>query len=748
MKQLSTVLLSALSLSPLGLIASPGISFKITNPADVARENVTIEIPRDELHAALPEIEPYHYMVIDASTREALINEAADLDRDKRPDVLLFQTDLGAGQTKEILLEPIDRKLGHPRSQWLNARKVPKRIDDFAWENDRMAYRVYGPKAQQLVEQGKKGGIISSGVDVWSKSVPYPIINKWYKNGDYHKDHGEGADFFKVGNTLGAGGSAFLVDGEIVSWPNWTEARVITKGPIRLIFELDYPAVDVNGRMISGTKRMTIERRESLVYSEVIFKEDGKPTEKPVDYVVGLVTRKGTQAHTGDLWGALWGPTGGGGAGELGTAAIVSPEQFKGTSKVDKHLLVHGTAGAGQSARFIHGAVWSERGYYRSFEEWEQRLQALSVGMTDPIVVKTEATVLDPERHRLAPASSSLPRYDDSLAKLHDVIDWQERETYRYSDQGWIRPIHIMGMLEVSNQTGDKELLEKVRLYCEKHEWTRSTNYVTPNELLMGILYFRTNRVLPEEQRGDMTEMISMYEGFLKGDPAFKWSAYAQVKRYGTVQYFVDSLCTGGPGMASLIRETGRDDFRAFFHDQYWKVVETLRDPETGLFIRDLRLGKYPDGRKRLWGRGQGWIFGGLGLILQELPQDDPEYPRYVQLFRELARDLAPHQQPDGFWRANLADYNDWPNVESSSTALITLGYAAGLNLGLLDKESYMSVTAKGWNALCSAVDKEGFLRHVQAEAAAPGPIYPGNNIEYASGSFLLAGAEILKLSK
>ena len=64
------------------------------------------------------------------------------------------------------------------------SRIVPERIDDYAWENDKVAFRTYGPAAQKLVEQGKKGGIISSGIDCWLKKVNYPVINKWYNDSE------------------------------------------------------------------------------------------------------------------------------------------------------------------------------------------------------------------------------------------------------------------------------------------------------------------------------------------------------------------------------------------------------------------------------------------------------------------------------------------------------------------------------------------------------------------------------------
>ena len=80
-------------------------------------------------------------------------------------------------------------------------RFVPERSDDFAWENDKIAFRAYGPALHASGE--------NSGIDCWLKRVDYPIINKWYKENaegkSYHKDHGEGYDPYKVGASRGCG---------------------------------------------------------------------------------------------------------------------------------------------------------------------------------------------------------------------------------------------------------------------------------------------------------------------------------------------------------------------------------------------------------------------------------------------------------------------------------------------------------------------------------------------------------------
>ena len=44
-------------------------------------------------------------------------------------------------------------------------RQYPERLDDVAWENDRAAYRAYGPALQ---EKGER----AFGYDIWTKVCP------------------------------------------------------------------------------------------------------------------------------------------------------------------------------------------------------------------------------------------------------------------------------------------------------------------------------------------------------------------------------------------------------------------------------------------------------------------------------------------------------------------------------------------------------------------------------------------------
>ncbi len=117
-------------------------------------------------------------------------------------------------------------------------RYVPERVDDIAWENDRIAFRIYGPELETAAPP------FSSGIDVWAKSVRTPIVNKWNALGEhfYHLDHGEGLDCYKVGAGRGCGGLGIWNADEkkLYVSHDWQSFKILSSGPAIAKFQVTY----------------------------------------------------------------------------------------------------------------------------------------------------------------------------------------------------------------------------------------------------------------------------------------------------------------------------------------------------------------------------------------------------------------------------------------------------------------------------------------------------------------------------
>ena len=171
------------------------------------------------------------------------------------------------------------------------------RVDDFTWENDRCAYRAYGPALQRTGEK-------AFGIDVWLKSVPYLVVADRYANvyaanqeekrlrrqgeteaadsikRDFslHLDHGNGLDCYNVGPTLGCGAPALMNGDSIVMPYCFSSYRVLDNGPLRFRAEFVYQPTDVNGEKgLVEHRLITLDKGSSFNRVTVWYENQRRP---------------------------------------------------------------------------------------------------------------------------------------------------------------------------------------------------------------------------------------------------------------------------------------------------------------------------------------------------------------------------------------------------------------------------------------------------------------------------------------
>jgi len=211
-----------------------------------------------------------------------------------------------------------------------------------------------------------------------------------------------------------------------------------------------------------------------------------------------------------------------------------------------------------------------------------------------------------------------------------------------------------------------------------------------------------------------------------------------------------DALFMAPPFFARLYVLTGDKKFYRFMDKEFHSTYDYLYDPEDHLFYRDSRYfdKREANGKKVFWGRGNGWVMGGLVRILQQLPENQKGRDFYEQLFREMAARVALLQDSAGYWHASLLDPASYPAPETSATGFFVYALAWGVREGLLDEATYMPVVRKGWAALVRAVHADGKLGWVQPIGADPRKVTREMTEVYGAGAFLLAGSQVYRLAK
>lgn len=211
-----------------------------------------------------------------------------------------------------------------------------------------------------------------------------------------------------------------------------------------------------------------------------------------------------------------------------------------------------------------------------------------------------------------------------------------------------------------------------------------------------------------------------------------------------------DALFMAPPVYAKLYALTKDKKYMEFMDKEYKATYEYLFDKDENLFYRDQRYfnKKEVNGQKIFWGRGNGWVLGGLCEILQVLPKKDSYRKFYEDLFIKMCKRVAELQGEDGCWRASMLDPEEYPSPEMSATGFMIYALAYGINEGILDKKTYLPNVINGWEAMTKAVDANGKLGYVQPIGADPKKVTAKMTEVYGVGAFLLAGCQIYKLCK
>lgn len=110
------------------------------------------------------------------------------------------------------------------------------------------------------------------------------------------------------------------------------------------------------------------------------------------------------------------------------------------------------------------------------------------------------------------------------------------------------------------------------------------------------------------------------------------------------------------------------------------------------------------------WGRGNGWVFFSLAVLLGVLPKEHKDYPAILGFYRELAEGYLRLQGRNGLWHQVLVDPESYE--EASCTSMFIYGFSLGVRHGWLERPGpYAQAAVRGWEGLCSrAIDKRGNL--------------------------------------
>jgi rhamnogalacturonyl hydrolase YesR len=361
--------------------------------------------------------------------------------------------------------------------------------------------------------------------------------------------------------------------------------------------------------------------------------------------------------------------------------------------------------------------------------------------------------------------SDDLPRHSDVVAagELALKRGWTVGPAVRPVDSQWLWGTYFAGALRLYQEDGNEDLTGLINSAGRASNWSLSASGTNPDtNLVMQPWYSGVPYGVSPELAGSDRRMAA---DLLK------------LQSSSTGQYYwIDSLFMGLPNWSMWATRTGDSAYRArgaslydfaksdgyvdLFGQCDPAIHNGLLDPATKLWFRDCRYvpgntrgqgSTEPNGEKKFWSRGQGWVIAAMANMLQVTPTSDASYGEYQRNLVEMAGTLAAHQPTDGMWRTSILDPDAYNKPEVTGTSLIVYAMAYGVRTGILDKYIYVPKIAKAWNAMTSTLlEADGDLKNCQLTADAPNdPLAtdPLQNEPYCAGTFALAAAEVAKLT-
>jgi rhamnogalacturonyl hydrolase YesR len=350
------------------------------------------------------------------------------------------------------------------------------------------------------------------------------------------------------------------------------------------------------------------------------------------------------------------------------------------------------------------------------------------------------------------PAQPSQTAFSADLEKgailkvMMAAADWQLDHPSDHAPYDWTQAAFYTGAMALAGVTDNPKYFDAMKAMGQRNQWRPGLRPGHADDYAVVATYAQ---IFQRDRDKTMLAPALALFNFLvtrKYDEPLVWGNRIETRELA----WCDALFMGPPALAAVSVATGDRQYLDLANRLWWKTTDYLYDKTEKLYFRDSRFfdQREPNGKKVFWSRGNGWVFAGLARMLQDMPADYPDRPRYVALFKEMAERIAAIQGEDGYWRAGLLDPANLPNPETSGTGFFTFGLAWGINNGLLDRARYEPNVRRGWAALVRSVRPDGMLGWVQRIGDKPGATTADTTEVYGVGALLSAGSEIFKMAK
>jgi unsaturated rhamnogalacturonyl hydrolase len=743
--------------------AQPSVSIRVANPLASPRPSETIAVPVNDLRKLVPVLGARNAVVSD-ERQTPVLSQLVDTDGDEKPDELVFQADFAPRETKVFIVQA-GQRLPVARDQFkVYGRFARERHDDFAWENDRIAHRMYGAALETWAAEP----LTSSGVDVWCKRTQKLVINDWYMTDNYHEDTGEGADLYSVGKSRGCGGTGIWSEGRLHVSRNFIDSRVLANGPIRLVFELGYAPWNAGGVVVSERKRITLDAGQNFGRFESSFRVDGR--DAPLALGIGIAKHDASSISVDKQGGALvsWERLKGNN-GHLGCAIVAARDKIVDYQQTATDFLLVTEASTKTPSSYYAGFAWDKSGDVADVTAWNERVRKFATLQGSPLAITLEAKAM----------ATRLPNPDATAWLVQTCETIVRRHPAGFGDKWeYDAGLVLRGFEQAWRKTKDRKYLEYVKRSVDRFLASDGSieGYVLENynidEINEGKVLFALHEDAGSgKEKERYARALRLLRSQMQTHPRTRDGGFWH-KRIYPHQMWLDGLYMASPFLAEFASRFDEPRLLDDVAHQILLVEKHTRDPKSGLLRHgwdESRQQRWADPTtgvsSQFWGRAMGWYAMALVDVLDFLPNDHPDRAAVLSVLQQLAQSVAAVQDAATgvWWQVLDAPDRERNYREASASAMFVYALAKAVRRGFIDPRRYEPVALRGYRGIIDQfveLDREGNvnLKGICKVAGLGGnPYRDGSYAYYTStevvandpkgvGAFLLASLEVAGL--
>lgn len=336
----------------------------------------------------------------------------------------------------------------------------------------------------------------------------------------------------------------------------------------------------------------------------------------------------------------------------------------------------------------------------------------------------------------------------NEVKKICDkVAQWQikNQPNVIHNDLDWTNGAWYKGLVEWAKITDNKSYFDFLIHQGKKNNWNVYDRIYHADDICVAQMYIELYKKYGDKKQLEPTiERLNYIVANPSQAPLQKTDCKGKDERWS----WSDALFMAPPVYAAMYKLTGNVEYLNYMESEFKVCTDSLFDTKEKLYYRD--NARIPlveaNGAKQFWGRGNGWVFAAIPIILDNLPADFKNRAYYENIFKQMATSVLKTQDNNGSWHASLLDPASYPMPENSASAFFCYGMAWGIRNGLLDEKVYKPATVKAWNTLTNYVSDDGRLGYIQPVGNAPKIVDENSTDVYGVGAFLLAGTEMYKM--